>query len=69
MIDTPAPCPFCGATNVQVYAAGEDCQIVRCLVCSAHGPVSNTRREAIAAWNRAAAQRARVGPSEVKHGT
>lgn len=63
-----APCPFCGAANCAVAEAGDDCATVRCYACGIHGPVRNTRREAIEAWNRRDPVRPWMpGPSEVKH--
>lgn len=66
------PCPFCGSTRLSVAVArpGALFPFVDCAGCGAQGPVrpgaepARTKREAIAHWNRRAAERA-AGPPPV----
>lgn len=46
------PCPFDG--NKDVCLVGLRLFYVACNKCATHGPIAETRDEAIAAWNRRA---------------
>lgn len=61
------PCPFCGDQDAEVAEssvptiAGGKKQAVYCTGCFCEGPTADTHAEAIAAWNRRAAQPVSAG--------
>lgn len=46
------PCPFCGSDNIK-----SDGFVVMCATCGAKGPVAIYPKEALALWNKRAAER------------
>lgn len=46
------PCPFCGREEITVRRRDWDFFSATCLNCAATGPYSETREEAIQAWNK-----------------
>jgi Lar family restriction alleviation protein len=58
------PCPFCGREKIIIYRS--ECAAERlddnfwavCKFCVSFGPLSNTKKEAIAAWNKRTEQAA-----------
>ena len=53
-MDKIQPCPFCNSTSMAVMQDSKfDWWTVRCLVCDARGPETNTESRAIEQWNKA----------------
>ena len=58
MPDELKPCPFCGEASeskIILSSSGMGVEFVACLACGTDGPAEQTKAEAIAAWNRRAA--------------
>jgi len=53
MAEALRPCPLCGGTALDVYAAsvGGTSAAVLCLTCRVTGPEGVTRNEAIRVWH------------------
>jgi Lar family restriction alleviation protein len=52
------PCPFCGREKIIIHSIDPDIERLAdnfwavCTSCVSFGPLSNTKKEAIAAWNK-----------------
>jgi Lar family restriction alleviation protein len=46
------PCPFCGSSKVRILDYHTEAHVGECRKCGATGPLKNTGRKAVNAWNK-----------------